>query len=214
LGRDEQGRGVFKWIDGQVPVPPYPAWALTDEALASVGRLLRRYHDTVETISLPAEMDWSQEMPDPRGGSNICHNDVCPENVVFRDGEAVGLLDFDFAARGRPIWDLAQTARMWVPLRPAEFNVERSHLDPFARLRVLADAYGLEAGQHRELVEAVIESRRAGSRFVQRRVHAGEVAFVDAWARHGGADGDAQILSWLEEHADQFMSALARPLNT
>ena len=28
----------------------------------------------------------------------MCHNDVCPENVVFRDGIAVALLDFEFAA--------------------------------------------------------------------------------------------------------------------
>src|SRR5579863_8064688 len=35
LGRDERGRGVFEWIDGEVPVPTYPAWALTDDALAS-----------------------------------------------------------------------------------------------------------------------------------------------------------------------------------
>ena len=31
-----------------------------------------------------------------KGGPIVCHNDVCLENVVFRDGEAVGLLDFDF----------------------------------------------------------------------------------------------------------------------
>jgi thiamine kinase-like enzyme len=46
----------------------------------------------------------------------ICHNDVCLENVVFRDGEAVALLDFDFAAPGRPLFDLAAFARMCVPI--------------------------------------------------------------------------------------------------
>ena len=28
----------------------------------------------------------------------VCHNDVCLENVVFRGGAAVALLDFEFAA--------------------------------------------------------------------------------------------------------------------
>ena len=51
-----------------------------------------------------------------RGGPVICHNDVCLENVVFRDGEAVALLDFDFAAPGRPVYDLACFARMCVPI--------------------------------------------------------------------------------------------------
>ena len=42
----------------------------------------------------------------------MCHNDVCPENVVFRDGIAVALLDFEFAAPGRPVYDVAQLARI------------------------------------------------------------------------------------------------------
>jgi Ser/Thr protein kinase RdoA (MazF antagonist) len=42
----------------------------------------------------------------------VCHNDVCIENVVFDDRrEAVGLLDFDFAAPGRAVRDLVHTAR-------------------------------------------------------------------------------------------------------
>ena len=50
-------------------------------------------------------------MADPDGGSVMCHNDVCLENVVFRDGRAVTLLDFDFAAPGRRSFDLAAFAR-------------------------------------------------------------------------------------------------------
>jgi thiamine kinase-like enzyme len=46
----------------------------------------------------------------------ICHNDVCLENVVFRGGLAVALLDFDFAAPGRPTFDSAAFARMCVPV--------------------------------------------------------------------------------------------------
>ncbi len=42
LGIDDQGREVLTWIDGDVPLPPYPAWAMTDLALADLGRLLRR----------------------------------------------------------------------------------------------------------------------------------------------------------------------------
>jgi Ser/Thr protein kinase RdoA (MazF antagonist) len=45
---------------------------------------------------------WSDELADPSGGPIVCHNDVCMENVVFRNGAAIGPLDFDFAAPGRP----------------------------------------------------------------------------------------------------------------
>jgi Phosphotransferase enzyme family len=209
IGADAQGRSCFGWIDGEVPVPPYPAWSLTDSALAGVGRLLRHYHDAARGVRLQPGLDWCQELADPRGGPIICHNDVCPENVVFHDHEAIALLDFDFAAPGRPVWDLAQTARMWIPLRPAQFNGDRAHLDPLKRLRVLADAYELLPAERRELVDAIVESRRLASRFVQHRVQAGEPAFVEAWKRHGMEAGDAAILTWLEQNRNAFLAALA-----
>ena len=76
----------------------------------------------------------------------ICHNDVCLENVVYRNGVAVGLLDFDFAAPGRRIWDLACFARMYVPIDTdddARLLGRAGPFDPPAALRIVADAYGL-----------------------------------------------------------------------
>lgn len=139
LGDGDAGHQHFEWIEGDVGVPPFPAWVMTDQALASAGRLLRRYHDTVIELELPEDLQWSDEMADPEGGTIICHNDICPENVVYRDGEAFALLDFDFAAPGRPLWDLAQMARMWSPLRPPELVVGgMENLDPLRRLGMLA----------------------------------------------------------------------------
>ena len=86
---------------------------------------MRRLHEAALGFDTAAA-SWSTEMADPdlgsaadptaEGGLVVCHNDVCLENVVFRDGVAVGLLDFDFAAPGRPGYDLAQMARMCAPV--------------------------------------------------------------------------------------------------
>jgi aminoglycoside phosphotransferase (APT) family kinase protein len=208
-GRDEEGRATFRWIEGEVPVPPYPQWSQTDDALRAVGRLLRRYHDAVQSFAPSSHLDWSDELADPNGGPIVCHNDVCPENVVFRKGTAVALLDFDFAAPGRPVWDLAQLARMWIPLRPPELSCERAHLDRFQRLAVLVRAYGLASGEHEALVEAIITSKRLGTRFVERRVSAGEPAFVAAWNQRGGKVGDDRLIAWLDENRETFLRALA-----
>jgi len=207
-GLDDEGREIFTWIDGDVPVPPYPEWSLTNEALASVGRLLRRYHEAVRPFEPPGNARWSLELADPNGGPIVCHNDVCPENVVFRDGEAVALLDFDLAAPGRPVWDLAHTARMWIPLRPPELTGDRAHLDPFRRLAVLAAGYGLERNEHESFVDAIVTSKRLGTRFVERRVRAGETAFVEAWEERGGKAGDDRVVAWLDEHREVFLSVL------
>lgn len=209
LGTEKDGTGLFQWIEGAVPVPPYQSWSLSDAALRSVGRLLRRYHTAVAALSLPAGLDWSQELADPHGGPIISHNDVCPENVVFRGAEAVALLDFDLAAPGRPVWDLAGAAYMWIPLRPPELAGIRSHLDPFQRLAVLAHAYGLEPADRAALVDAVIERQRVGARFVESRVRAGEPAFIAVWGETGGTAIHARIGAWLDANADALLRALS-----
>ena len=75
----------------------------------------------------------------------LCHNDVCLENVVFRNGHAAALIDFDLAAPGRPLWDVAMTARYWVPMldpTSAAASIPRAGCpdtaaDPYRRLRPL-----------------------------------------------------------------------------
>ena len=98
LGSDGEGRDVFTFIEGEVAVAPYPDWAQRDEILREVGALLRDFHEAMSAFDLGPL--WSPELADPQGGEDFCHNDVCPENVVFRDGRAVALLDFDVAPRG------------------------------------------------------------------------------------------------------------------
>ena len=208
LGTDADGRGVYRWIEGEVAVPPYPAWSLEDRTLAGVGKLLRRYHDAVRRFRPATDARWSDELADPAGGPIICHNDVCPENVVFRAHDAVALLDFDFAAPGRPVWDLAATARLWIPLWPPSPTGPPSRPDRFRRLRVLAEAYGLSPDDNEQLVDAIVENKRIGSAFVRDRARAGEPSFVAMWEQRGGEAGDARIVDWFEANREAFLEAL------
>jgi hypothetical protein len=98
-GMTGDGRERLGFIPGDVAVPPYPAWAQAAEALASIARLMRRLHDAAARAGVPGGR-WNPELADPAGGPIVCHSDVCLENVVFRDGDAIGLIDFDFAAPG------------------------------------------------------------------------------------------------------------------
>ncbi len=120
----------------------------------------------------------------------VGHNDVCLENVVFRDGVAVGFLDFDFAAPGRPEFDLAQCARMCIPIEP---QVDSAKLglapnDRTARLRVVADAYGLDAAGRQRLLEAMPDAVERSIEFVLRRVERGDPNFTLMYQFLGGAD--------------------------
>jgi hypothetical protein len=211
LGLAVDGRERVAFIPGDVPVPPFPAWSLTDGVLASAAALLRSFHDAQHGFVPPPDASWSDEMADPEGDTVICHNDVCPENVVFRDGVAVALLDFDFAAPGRPHHDLSQLAKMWVPLDTNEdaARLGRGDLDPFHRLRVVADGYGLPPGRTEFLdviAQSIAASRTGG--FVRRRIEDGNQAFIDMAASMGGLERYERRHEWFERNRQRFADAL------
>jgi hypothetical protein len=200
LGQDEQGREVLSWIDGDVPLPPYPAWAMTDRALADLGGLVRRLHEATATFR-PTGADWSADWADPAGGPVICHNDLFPENVVFRDGRVVALIDFAMAAPGRPVWDVAIAAEIWGPLGdPARRDQQGADLDGVARLGVLARAYGLEPARAEELVDAIIEERAHSTANIRAEIAAGNESWIRNWTDAGGDERAAADDAWIARH--------------
>jgi Phosphotransferase enzyme family len=202
------GYELVDFLPGDVAVSPFPAWSNADSTLVAVGRLLRRYHDAVAGFDMPSDATWSRELSDPAGGPIVCHNDVCIENVVFENVDfderraAVGLLDFDFAAPGRPLWDLVHTARYWVPLTdPGLAAPTRGRLDPFARLRLIVDAYGLTAHDRQALPDVIFEAEAVALQFVLARVEEGHPAFSwDAPAQ----DRYDRKLSWLRANRNEL----------
>ena len=186
---DSDGRERLRFIPGEVATPPYPSCARSDAALGSIARLLLRLHDASIGLALGATT-WSNEMADPAGGEVMCHNDVCLENVVFANGEAVALLDFDFAAPGRREFDVAAFARMCVPI---DDDINAARLvwdcnDRPTRLRLVCDEYGLGRAGRNLVLECLSESIARGGEFVQRRVEAGEAPFIEMWESMGGQE--------------------------
>ena len=205
---DAEGRERLRFVPGEVALPPYPAWAQTDNALASVARLLRRFHDASRLCVTDPTAAWSDELADPCCGPDdeivVCHNDVCLENVVFRDGEAVALLDLDFAAPGRPVYDLAQLARMCAPVDDplSAARLGWAPVDVAARLRVVAAAYGLSPGGRGALIDTLAASIARGGEFVLRHVEAGEPGFVAMWQEMGGMARFDRRRAWFAEIED------------
>ena len=207
VGIDPDGRERLEFVEGEVPAVPYPAWSRTDEALASVAQLLRGLHDAARSFD-PGGRSWSDALADPVGGSVVCHNDVEPSNVVFRDGRAVALVDFEFAAPGRPIYDLAHLARHWVPIED-EVDQERLGFLPAdrpARLRLVADAYGLDRDGRVELLSALDDALDRIDAAVRRSVEAGDPGSVALWNRTGGAERLDRRRRWWARHREDFTS--------
>ena len=209
VGIDEDGRERLVFIEGEVPVAPYPEWSQSDTALASIARLLCGLHDAARGFD-PQGLAWDDRLADPSGGTVVCHNDVEPSNVVFRDGIAVGLLDFEFAAPGRPVYDVAQLARLCVPI---DDDVDQARLgwrpaDRPARLRLVADAYGLDRDGRAELLTAMNDALDRIEAAVRRSVDAGNPNSIALWNRTGGSERYDRRRRWWLDHHDQFAAAL------
>lgn len=206
---DSDGRERLIYIEGDVPVPPFPAWAQSDKSLASITSLVRSFHEASWKVAIPRG-SWSDEMADPEGGPIICHNDICLENVVFRAGEAVALLDFDFAAPGRPIYDLAAFALMCVPIDD-ELSAKRrgwASVDQPRRLRLIADIYGLNGSGRAQMLAHLDRSVQRGGAFVQRRMEAGDPNFTRIFDEIGGMERYDRRRHWWETNRAAFADAL------
>ena len=209
IGIDEDGRERLVFVDGDVPLAPYPDWSQADSALASVATLLRGLHDAARAFD-PNGHTWNDALADPRGGTVVCHNDVELSNVVFRHGTAVALLDFEYAAPGRPVYDLAQLARLCVPI---DDDVDQDRLgwrpaDQPARLRLVADAYGLDRHGRAELLTAVDDAIDRIEAATRRAVDAGAAYAVELWNRTGGSDRFVRRRRWWRDHHAAFLAAL------
>jgi hypothetical protein len=208
LDVDEQGRDVLSFVVGEAPLPPYPAWAMTDRALVSMGELLARFHEASASFDQGSVTGWELDWADPGGGPVICHNDGFPENVVFRDGMAVALIDFDMAAPGRPLWDLAIAGQEWMPQHaPSTRRDHSGDLDSIARFGLLARAYGVAPTEGVTLVDIMFEERAQATANIRREVAAGNPVWIEQW------QGEEQRIAiddaWLAGQREALVAAVS-----
>lgn len=208
LGLDSDGREMLGYIEGEAVLPPYADWALADEALQSVAALLGEYHDAAE--GFPAEgRPWSVPVSEPfRSGTVVCHNDPNLDNVVFREGRAVGLIDFDLAAPGSRVWDVAAAVRLWAPLRAEEDIDDDRAGRVLSRARTFVEAYGLSRADRERLVEAVLAVHDWGYEIVRTGASSGHAHFAQYWHR-GGAARAARSREWIVGHRAALARAVA-----
>jgi len=216
LGIDSAGREVLTYVEGEVAGRPRPAWIADEDRLISVGRLVRAYDDAAATFVVPPGAEPDPGLPDPPGippapaypPELIGHVDITPENVVFRDGEAVALIDFDLAKWATRADEMFSAMLWWAPLRdPADVDPLLRDVDAPRRCRLLADAYGMSETDRGRVVDiAIIRSRRSWYLMKQRAELLG-----GGWQRmwdEGAGDQIRRRLAWVERNAGTLRAAL------
>ncbi|MFK4085279.1 phosphotransferase [Kribbella sp. NPDC020789] len=212
FGLDSAGREVLTYIQGEVAGRPRPAWIADEDRMLSVAQLLRAYHDAVADFGIPDDIPAPIEPPglpdlnDPP--ELIGHQDITPENVVFRDGRAHALIDFDMARPASRVRELVNLMLWWAPFGADEdLDPLQRGLDRPRRARLIADAYGLsDDGRRRLMPLAVALNERAWHTMKYRAETQG-----GGWARMWD-EGVGHVINhrqhWLDENADTITAAL------
>jgi hypothetical protein len=183
-----------------------------DEAVAAVAQLLRRYHDLVA--------DWRPEVPpvwfDGQVGTGegdhlVCHGDVGPWNLVWRNGSLVGLIDWEYATIGTRREDIAYALHYLAPFRDRNYwqgvlgmktRPRRRH-----RISVFAEAYGIAVDEH--LVDDVLASQRAGVDLIVNLADQGHARQQQLIA-DGELDRERRAVLWGQGHRDKFQAKRQR----
>ena len=178
FGVDSEGHEVLSFIDGQTAASAegWPEWLRSEGNLVRVARLLRRFHDAVESFRPGSELQWRDGSCGLQDGEIIGHNDVSLANLVAdSSGRIHSLIDWDNAGPTTRRRDLAYAAWHVVGLHAHAHAHARGWSqapDVARRLQMFLDVYGL---QDREgFVDDIIARINEAVRPFHAAVHAGD----------------------------------------
>ncbi|PJN89791.1 phosphotransferase [Bacillus sp. mrc49] len=120
LGIDEKGREILSYIAGEAGNYPFKKYMWSDDVLRKIAEMLRLYHDSVSDFSF--DDGWQSTDNTPQPAEVLCHNDFAIYNIIFHDETPIGIIDFDVAAPGPRLWDIAYTLYTCVPLSRFHLN--------------------------------------------------------------------------------------------
>ncbi len=173
-----------------------------DVGLRSAARLLRIVHDaSVGWEPSPSAVFCAPFVDD---GSQMvwCHGDVGPWNMVWHDGQAVGLIDWDFLHRGPRLDDVAYALQWFAPARDDQNALDWHHFptvpDRAGRVRVFLETYG---GLPPFDVAETIATRMETTMKMELSLATAGVEPQRTWVAEGSQQRVAAEVRWVREHA-------------
>jgi hypothetical protein len=202
LGIDEAGREVLTFVPGEVAWPDHFHVLDDDDQLRHVARVIREFHDAVADFVPPPNAQWQVLIP-ADGDEITAHHDLAPWNLILNN-EQWTFIDWDVAAPGARLWDVAYAAHGFVPLSGdlAFAQVNAAH-----RLRVIADGYGLTERQRPDIVPLLARRTESMHAFLAEQGRLGAQPWSGLWHEGHGAVWRADA-EYIAERSEQWLRAL------
>jgi aminoglycoside phosphotransferase (APT) family kinase protein len=205
LGVDERGREVLTFIPGEVVWPDRFQLLDANGRLAQVAQLIRSFHDAAESFVPPPAAQWNVLIP-ADGDDLIVHHDLAPWNLIHTPMNTWAFIDWDSAAPGTRLWDLAYAIHGFIPLSA---NPDYQRDDTDRRLRTFADAYGLDEQQRRKLVALLGPRSRSMHDFLRVQSARGAEPWTTLW-REGHGTVWSEDADWIEQRRQRWEQILLR----
>ncbi len=172
LGVDDRGRQVLEFVPGAM-------WDRKHQnilaALRRVGVLIRSLHDAIASFTPPMSAEWNA-LSVPDGHELICHNDLAPWNLVC-GADRWAFIDWDNAAPGTRLWDLAWATISFPPIEPdCDLSIAATSIN------AIADGYRLQPSEYGKLLRLMAERARAGSNLLIEGARTGQQPWAKLYA--------------------------------
>lgn len=176
----------------------------TDQGLESAARLLREIHDAGADWTPPGDAVWGAPAVDVEDAV-FCHGDPGPWNFIWKDNEAVALIDWDYLHPAPRLDDVAYALRWFVPLRSDQHAADWHHFpevpDRRARARTFVAAYGDLPDF--DLVDEVVRGIRSVMRLCRELADRG-IEPQRTWVADGAEERELEEIAWVEAHREDL----------
>lgn len=204
FGVDDEDREVLSYIDGE---SGKKGWTniINEDGLCSYAKLLRTYHEAVANYKPSPSLEWANGQKGLKSGQIVCHGDFGPWNIVWKEGQPVGIVDWDLAHPNTPEYDILYALEYSAPFRDDEATNNHHHFksvpDRKRRIKIFLEAYGTP--MIKDVASKVAAMQREVGKYEASLAKRGIQPQVD-WVANGDLDEVEKRARWTEQNSALF----------